>query len=779
MDEQDLQEQIRLLVRTSEEMNRTGTATVETFDNLRNSTNKFKQGIEKAEDAIYKFNKSGLGKATKAAGDLAKGFGSSALAARDSRESFASLNPVIDAAASALGAIPIVGEAAGKVVAAVGKFATDELDKSVKAFQTLGSVGGIAGDGVTGLRESAQRAGLSFQQLADVTGKKAGGLAFAFGSTATGLQEIAKLTEAAKPFRSELLALGFNLQDQSETFVDYIERSQRLGRVQERDTRILAANSAAYAKNLTDLSRLTGMSVDQAQSELDSQMSNIRFRRAMTELDGDIQKAVSNVGVVIAGIGNDPALTQGFQDLVAGFGTQAGRDFSIATGGVGEEVARQLKAGAITEQQAIAQIQAALKATYEKLPAQVFGAGTPFDNVSLGMANLATAQINYEKALKQGAEGARAVDPATRQMVDAQMALQGLAQQTDDFVNSNVFPHVIDIVGELGSAMEGLAGKVNSLASGNLTGGGDTNGGFSLGDYNPFNPDNWARAFGIGTRADGGPVGANKPYLVGEEGPELIVPEFAATVFSADDTQKVLAKISSVQSMVDSFIPRIQNMDPGESIETSTGANFARNSGREAFGYSGLYQYADADGSILYDRLGEWTRFAFPAMAEGLGKYLYSDGNKSIKYGFSGGAVEYLLDAQNNVLKEYVKASFAGVTQDRLTDLLAKTVTIGEGLSYARGDGTFGNMYTQQKMSFDQGGIASGPKSGYTAMLHGTEAVVPLPDGRTIPVEVKNNTDNSQMVSLMQTMNSMLEQVVNNTRTGADTSKKLLRASTA
>jgi hypothetical protein len=35
-----------------------------------------------------------------------------------------------------------------------------------------------------------------------------------------------------------------------------------------------------------------------------------------------------------------------------------------------------------------------------------------------------------------------------------------------------------------------------------------------------------------------------------------------------------------------------------------------------------------------------------------------------------------------------------------------------------------------------RGGIASGPSTGYPMTLHGTEAVVPLPDGRTIPVTV-------------------------------------------
>ena len=38
---------------------------------------------------------------------------------------------------------------------------------------------------------------------------------------------------------------------------------------------------------------------------------------------------------------------------------------------------------------------------------------------------------------------------------------------------------------------------------------------------------------------------------------------------------------------------------------------------------------------------------------------------------------------------------------------------------------------------FHSGGIATGPASGYPATLHGTEAVVPLPDGSTIPVTLK------------------------------------------
>ena len=49
--------------------------------------------------------------------------------------------------------------------------------------------------------------------------------------------------------------------------------------------------------------------------------------------------------------------------------------------------------------------------------------------------------------------------------------------------------------------------------------------------------------------------------------------------------------------------------------------------------------------------------------------------------------------------------------------------------------------------SYAGGGVARGPNSGYGAVLHGTEAVVPLPNGRSIPVDIgkgkmsNNNTN--------------------------------------
>lgn len=61
---------------------------------------------------------------------------------------------------------------------------------------------------------------------------------------------------------------------------------------------------------------------------------------------------------------------------------------------------------------------------------------------------------------------------------------------------------------------------------------------------------------------------------------------------------------------------------------------------------------------------------------------------------------------------------------------------------------------------YSAGGIAKGSRAGYPAILHGTEAVVPLPNGKSIPVEMKNGgtTQNNVVVNVSADGTSRIEQ---------------------
>ena len=65
-----------------------------------------------------------------------------------------------------------------------------------------------------------------------------------------------------------------------------------------------------------------------------------------------------------------------------------------------------------------------------------------------------------------------------------------------------------------------------------------------------------------------------------------------------------------------------------------------------------------------------------------------------------------------------------------------------------------GGGYTSPLRNYNRGGVARGPHSGYNAVLHGNEAVVPLPDNRHIPVELSGSTGSQNNVTVNVSMNS-------------------------
>jgi hypothetical protein len=82
---------------------------------------------------------------------------------------------------------------------------------------------------------------------------------------------------------------------------------------------------------------------------------------------------------------------------------------------------------------------------------------------------------------------------------------------------------------------------------------------------------------------------------------------------------------------------------------------------------------------------------------------------------------------------------------------------------------------TAKKQSAAEGGILSGPKSGYTATLHGTEAVVPLPDGKTIPVQIQGNKNQSEQIGLLSMELDKLDSMLQVMNKQNDISRKILQ----
>lgn len=140
-------------------------------------------------------------------------------------------------------------------------------------------------------------------------------------------------------------------------------------------------------------------------------------------------------------------------------------------------------------------------------------------------------------------------------------------------------------------------------------------------------------------------------------------------------------------------------------------------------------------------------------------------GSENAKSAFLG-LVQTMLRAIANVIAELLVAALIKqfLTGTAFGDFLGlgSNAKFADGMSMSRLDTPTGiefgpsNRYggvmgsNGKKMpGYAVGGIAKGPQSGYPVMMHGTEAVVPLPNGKSIPVEMKgNNQENNVVVNV-------------------------------
>jgi len=72
------------------------------------------------------------------------------------------------------------------------------------------------------------------------------------------------------------------------------------------------------------------------------------------------------------------------------------------------------------------------------------------------------------------------------------------------------------------------------------------------------------------------------------------------------------------------------------------------------------------------------------------------------------------------------------------------------------------------------GGIATGPKAGYDATLHGTEAVIPMENKKTITVQTKEDIMIDQQSNLISMKITKLDELIRGMQTHYDTSNKIL-----
>lgn len=675
------------------------------------------QAFSKAADGVGKF-----------AGSLGKG-----------ETNIAQFNHALDLASHTLGGVlnsfskkftltAGITNAAQQKLTESFKYLVTEVDKFNQTFKELGKVGALTGGGFGEMLANLNSSNLSLSGFQKNIVENSVTLARYKGIVGAGAKEFSAFVgELANPnltIGDPLRMLGQGADDIGETAIAFLTQQTRLGRSQADSIETLKKGTIDYAFELDAVAKLTGESKKTLMAQRDAALSDDRFRARLALIN---DKEIENRLLMVDNLANTfgPSVGQGVRDLIAAQGaavTDAAKEVVNSIPGI-QKALFDVQNKRIDEQGVYKAIVEGFKSTNPSraqnasVQGQISGRFSPFAKVQDGL-NRATADLNVVMAeARRQAEGTGDKTGIGKKLIDTEKNLEKMSREMRDGIIL---------------AMPGTAKAIETFSG-----------------YISDTTTEFVKL--IKVLGDEGVTGAFK-HLLNEQKNDAVsgTKNFVSKVFTdiglwqSDDTNK---KSKSTPAQ-----PPSQNTPSGkgasESFDSSatTGASLSGlNDNFKDTVLAAANDYKASTGKSFQINSGLRTaaeqKKLWEAYQNGTGPRAAPPGQSRHERGFA-------VDIQN------------------YNDPAAVAAMNKHGLH---------NPYGDDKPHFQQaanGGILSGPKSGYMANLHGTEAVVPLPDGRSIPI---TNTNKDETLELMAAQLASLEELVTTMKNQVNISKQMLQ----
>jgi hypothetical protein len=825
IDTQQLAEAIDRLNNSLEDLMGTSTDAADSLAALGQSAGQStnnSQRLSREERRRAQIQEQGFQAVTKAATNLAGSVFNAAKAMYDGQKGAAALNSSLDnlssaaaAAGTALALLMPGGPLIKGVIAAVtflttkligtAKAAGEMSDALFKGYQGLSQSGAAASDGLTGLLSDVHKLGMGFQEVDKFGAMVAEGrreLMLMSGTVFEGRRRFADMGAAMAPFRESLMNAGLTQEEINAASMGYLRLQSRIGQTQNRTANELAEGARKYLIEQDALTKITGLTRKEQEQALHAAMSQERFSAQLAEMraKGQHEQARELQMAYLMLKGTSEEAAQSFIDVSTGMLTsESAQKGYLLTQGENMRQAQRIIAGQARAEDAVQKIAAAAGRTVNTMSGlaragafeQSFGSFS--QGIELGLMsenNLAEARERAAKELeRQGATGGKAADKLVQQQTDLTLAQQAEMIATQELISKAIEPSM--------SAFQ----KLTNIVA-NVTLGFEKLLALIPGYGGPKN-DEQLRAREEVAKAESA-LQTEKTNLIEAER-RLIAAKRTGDKLSIEAAEKSLEASKAAKKQAESKL-----------LDAEVKQKYAddRAAGRTGAGMGG--QQLRADGSMINPGDEDYTPPQAPQTPaagpltgfEGAtGKETQTSlADKGLKLRPSGGDIQKSDAAVSPKLITLAKKIQESITgfgyfsgfNDQFHHTLnyASKHTEGLALDFAlnrkpsreqgaeivnaiKGMGaskvideynnpspgaTAGHIHVEIP-EFARGGIATGPKSGYEAMLHGTEAVVPLPDGKTIPVNMNQSfaaaADNTEMLQVLREVKASMDSMIN------------------
>lgn len=336
-------------------------------------------------------------------------------------------------------------------------------DFNVGIFKQLSQTGAGFGKSVINLRNAATSANMPILDFVDLLQTNSSTFARLFGSVMDGIPTIQGFTRQLRTrTREELAEFGLNLDETSEFLATQLEIQRATGQADSLRQKDLVSTTVEYAKNLSRLSKLTGVSVKELDEQNRQAAIDGMFQASLTGMTKEQAERTRELNAALSA--SNPEFAAVFRDVT---------QFKVATTAAGIQL-ENLTRGQITS--AINRFNEG-SISLEQFYSET---GQAFNVINTDVAK-AIAQASAfgleggQEALNIAAIGARSITDS----VDAQMQaagdntklLVGFGETIDtmktqaETISTGVFGKILNSK-VLGEALDRISGAVADFADG-------------------------------------------------------------------------------------------------------------------------------------------------------------------------------------------------------------------------------------------------------------------------------------------------------------------------
>jgi len=654
----------------------------------------------------------------------------------------ASKNPAAIAAAKTL-----------EVAAEGAAYGMERSEAAFQSFQELARVGGVGADGLLGLAESFTTAGMTLKQFESMVAQNSRSLAGLYGSADTGAAEIAKAMSTMRGgLDQELRRIGFTTEEVADTMVAYADLQRAMGQQQQLSQAQLTLGTQQYGKELDELAKLTGMSRKEQVKQMEAANRNTRFLAKIQQMQASGQakqaEELYKLNNIYASV--SPELAAAFQDQVSGYLTS---DAAIK-GNISSNYAmlRSTQAVIAGQTDAVGAFKDVQGGINEVIPqVRTFGAAMgdtgPYSNLldltkaaSLGMGDIADiAAKNKETQDKQTKGSSESVEL----MIDASRKLSDAASTLDSITVS--FSTIRDVMQGIASASK----EATELLARSKT---EIQQMFGSTEYVPIAGEGYGGTPETEIKVSPTPEMAEMKALDVKRNELLDAIRTGLPDEFASDEE--IAAWQDLKTQLEGVNTRLDELKDITAAQTKAAQD----------------AYLTPVSKIIDE--------AIKASGKPIGSASMLEALKGTEFGGFGSAYNLSVGPEKaKEMRDMITAAGGifgpdGTVNVGLMDSLKNIVKRSNSATTVPVPNSA--QMSAPAPSMAKGGIATGPRSGYQATLHGTEAVVPL-EGQKIPVEIKDTRDMRPQMDLMERQIAKLDAVIDAIQKHTAVSEKIFR----